>query len=131
MTDANKAGIKARIENEFTYHAPKGDQTDRYVRIRDKGKELALEILECTPICDDQHAAIRKVREAVMTANAAIACTEVPGRHGVLRGRSRIGEALEGDMQSQRSQEAAEQPQRRMEKMMNDHILERDRSREE
>ncbi|MGQ0816371.1 MAG: hypothetical protein ACT4O1_18230 [Gemmatimonadota bacterium] len=31
-------------------------------------------ILDCTPIGADQAAAVRKVREAVMTANAAIAC---------------------------------------------------------
>jgi len=36
--------------------------------------ELALVILEHTPPSADQSAAIRKVREAVMTANASIAC---------------------------------------------------------
>lgn len=58
----------------FTYHQPHGTQPTRYARIREAGHVLALEILASTPPCADQTAAIRKVREAVMTANAAIAC---------------------------------------------------------
>lgn len=57
----------------FTYHSPTGNQPDRYVEIRAAGKLLAQTILRCTPSSADQTAAIRKVREAVMTANAAIA----------------------------------------------------------
>lgn len=68
---------KEKIEREFTYHKPFGDQPERYVKIRDKAKELALLIAELTPSCPDQTVAIRKVREAVMTANAAIAINEV------------------------------------------------------
>jgi hypothetical protein len=64
------------INNLFTYHAPKGDQTERYNKIREKAKELALVIVENTPAYADQSAAIRKLRESVMTANAAIACNE-------------------------------------------------------
>lgn len=64
------------IENLFTYHAPKGDQPQRYERIRAEAKVLAQVILDCTPSCADQTAAIRHLREAVMTANAAIACNE-------------------------------------------------------
>ena len=64
------------LDNLFTYHSPKGDQVDRYKLIRDFGCLFAYVILENTPICSDQSAAIRKVREAVMTANAAIACVE-------------------------------------------------------
>ena len=58
----------------FTYHAPRPDQTVRYERIRSVAKMFAQTIIENTPQCADQTAAIRKVREAVMTANAAIAC---------------------------------------------------------
>lgn len=67
----------ADIEAAFTYHPPFGTQTERYVAIRDKAKELALLIRESTPMCADQTAAIRKLRECVMTANAAIAINEV------------------------------------------------------
>jgi len=31
-----------RIENDFTYHAPKDSQPERYNQLREKGKELAL-----------------------------------------------------------------------------------------
>jgi hypothetical protein len=64
------------LENLFSYHPPQGDQAERYQRLRDAAKGFARTILECTPGCSDQMAAIRKVREAVMTANAAIACNE-------------------------------------------------------
>lgn len=64
------------LDNLFSYHPPKGNQTERYARLRDKAKEFAQEVIECTPPSADQTAAIRKIREAVMTANAAIACNE-------------------------------------------------------
>lgn len=68
-----------RIENWFKYHPPNADQTNRYVAIRAAGKEFALTISANTPRGADRKAAIRKVREAVMTANAAIACGESDG----------------------------------------------------
>ena len=67
---------REEIEKAFTYHPPKGDQVDRYQLIRSAGLDLALIIHEQTPACADQTVAIRKVREAVMNANAAIAINE-------------------------------------------------------
>ena len=64
------------IDNWFTYHPPVGTQQDRYVAIRDKAKDLAILIIANTPSCADQTASIRKLREAIMIANAAIACNE-------------------------------------------------------
>lgn len=65
---------KQEIEHLFTYHAPaNASQREAYGNLREAGKHLALTILDTTPQCADQSAAIRKVREAVMTANAAIA----------------------------------------------------------
>lgn len=64
----------ADIENWFEYHAPSQEQQPKYQSLRAAGKALASEILRCTPPGPDQTAAIRKVREAVMTANQAIAC---------------------------------------------------------
>ena len=64
----------ADLENWFQYHPPVGDQSDRYITIRAAGMVLAQAIRDHTPSSADQTAAIRKVREAVMTANAAIAC---------------------------------------------------------
>jgi len=68
--------LEAELEKFFTYHSPKGDQPERYVAIRNAGYNLALTILRSTSPSADQTAAIRKVREAVMTANAAIAIGE-------------------------------------------------------
>lgn len=67
---------RADIDNIFSYHPPKGDQLEKYNAIREGGKAFALVILENTPASPDQSVAIRKVREAVMTANAAIALKE-------------------------------------------------------
>lgn len=68
---------KAEIEHLFTYHRPSEDQIPRYTAIREHAKQLALVILEHTPPSADQTAAIRLLRECVMTANAAIACDPV------------------------------------------------------
>jgi hypothetical protein len=62
------------IQNWFTYHAPTSDQLPRYELIRSKARELAYVIVTNTPPSADQTASIRLLREAVMTANAAIAC---------------------------------------------------------
>lgn len=67
---------QVELDNIFTYHAPKNDQVERYQAIRDAGKMLAQAIIDNTPGCPDQAMAVRKVREAVMTANAAIAINE-------------------------------------------------------
>jgi hypothetical protein len=64
------------IETWFTYHAPKGDQAQRYEAIRSAAKQFATVIYGSTPSGADQTAAMRKLRECVMTANAAIACGE-------------------------------------------------------
>lgn len=66
------------IKNSFTYHAPHGDQVRRYEEIREAGLDLARHILNLTPASAEQTTAIRKVQEAVMFANAAIAIGEAP-----------------------------------------------------
>lgn len=60
-------------EHVFTYRAPTPAQQHAYELIRADAKRLAYTIMGCTPVCADQSAAIRSLREAVMTANAAIA----------------------------------------------------------
>lgn len=61
------------IENIFSYHPPKEGQPEKYEAIRNAAKILAHIIIANTPACADQTAAIRHLREAVMTANASIA----------------------------------------------------------
>lgn len=65
---------KAELENWFTYHRPTGDQPQQYEAIRAAGRQFAEVIVANTPPSADQTAAVRKIREAVFTANAAIAC---------------------------------------------------------
>lgn len=63
------------LEHLFKHHPPSNDmEIERYRRVREAGLAFAKVILAEAPGCPDQSTAIRKVREAVMTANAAIAC---------------------------------------------------------
>lgn len=64
------------LENWFTYHAPTSNQLVAYSKLRNAAHEFAKAINELVPDCADKTAAMRKVREAVMTANAAIACPD-------------------------------------------------------
>ena len=66
--------MEKRIENWFTYHKPEPHQLEHYMALREGAKAFALLIAKHTPPSADQTDALRKVREAVMTANAAIAC---------------------------------------------------------
>jgi len=67
---------KDEIAKRFTYHAPKGDQAERYGSIRDLAKKLAETIASLTPVSREQSLALTKLDEVVMFANAAIARTE-------------------------------------------------------
>ena len=61
------------IHEIFTYHPPSPEQQQNYVAIRAAAEVMAQVIVANTPKSPDQTTAIRKLREAVMTANAAIA----------------------------------------------------------
>ena len=66
--------VKAeQLDAVFLTHDLDDAQQQACLVIRQRAKELAEAILRHTPVCGDQQAAIRKVREAVMTANAAVA----------------------------------------------------------
>ena len=62
------------LDNWFVYHAPKDGDLEAYQAIRGAAADFAQVVLANTPASADQTAAIRKIREAVMTANAARAC---------------------------------------------------------
>lgn len=64
------------LHSLFTYHAPHGDQAQRYERLRAGGLVLARLINDLAPESAETTLAIRRVQEAVMYANAAIACNE-------------------------------------------------------
>ena len=63
-----------QLKNWFSYHVPTVEQLPQYQMIRDAGYTLAKVIVDIAPASADQAAAVRKVREAAMMANAAIAC---------------------------------------------------------
>lgn len=60
------------IIHQFTYQTPNTESIEKMRLIREKGKELALLIDEYVGVPSDRWAAVRHVREAVMTANAGI-----------------------------------------------------------
>jgi hypothetical protein len=74
ITPERQAEVDAEVLIKlFSWTPPSGDQPDRYQRINAAALALAKVIHEvCTP-GPDRTDAIRKVREARMTANASIA----------------------------------------------------------
>lgn len=61
------------VEHVFKYHPPTPEQVVKYEAIREAAKALASTILANTPPSADQSAALRLLRESVMSANASIA----------------------------------------------------------
>jgi hypothetical protein len=61
------------LRNIFSHHPPTPEQLPKYEELRAAARTFAEAIVRLTPVGADQTAAVRKVREAVMTANAAIA----------------------------------------------------------
>jgi hypothetical protein len=64
------------VENNFKYHAPKGDQPEKYVALREKAKELAYLIIEKCPPSRERSVALTNLEDSVMWANASIARNE-------------------------------------------------------
>ena len=66
------------LTNRFTYHGPHGNQPERYESLRNGGFSFAERIIELAPPSPERTLAIRRIEEAVMWANAAIARNEKP-----------------------------------------------------
>jgi hypothetical protein len=64
---------KFDLDDIFTYHPPTPEQLRSYEAVREGAKAFAKIIIDNTLPSADQSAAIRKLRESVMTANASIA----------------------------------------------------------
>lgn len=62
-----------RLERDYTYHAPTPEKLERYVAIREKGRELATLITQCVPECRELHASLTQLELAIFQANAGIA----------------------------------------------------------
>lgn len=61
------------LESAFTYHAPKGDQPERYEQLRAIGRDLARVIIARSRPSRERSLALTKLEEALMWANAGIA----------------------------------------------------------
>jgi len=72
----------AVIDNYCKYHPPTPGVQAQYNLVRAAGRNMMIVIRDNTPQSGDQTAAMRKVREAMMTAIAAIACGVNPETEG-------------------------------------------------
>lgn len=61
------------VDEVVRYHAPDQGQINAHEVLAQSAENFIRAILEMCPPCADQTAAIRKVREAKMTASASIA----------------------------------------------------------
>ena len=68
--------IVRRIENNFSYHAPKEDQSERYEKIRSEAKKFALLLCESCPPSRELSLALTNLEECVMEANASVSRNE-------------------------------------------------------
>lgn len=64
------------LDNIYTYHAPFGDQAQRYTEIRDNAKELAERIIDSCPESRERSLALTNLEQAIFWANASIARNE-------------------------------------------------------
>lgn len=74
-----RAELHARVERDFRYHPPHGDQPVRYSRITEACRDLAFLIVDLTPSSREQSLALTAIQEARMWANASIAINEAQG----------------------------------------------------
>jgi hypothetical protein len=68
----SKMDDKAKNREIFSYHAPTETQIESMKKIRGAALFLAETIITECPASADRTTSIRKIREAVMTANASI-----------------------------------------------------------
>ncbi|MFC4768728.1 DUF7681 family protein [Effusibacillus consociatus] len=68
--------MNQQIENNFTYHAPKPGQPEKYSALREKAKEFAYLIDELCVNSREKSLAITNLEQVVFWANAAIARNE-------------------------------------------------------
>jgi len=73
---SNKVTIE-NVDDIFTYHHEEW-KIKHYNEIRAFARSLAATILDNAPDCADRDTALRKLRECVMAANAAVALAKDP-----------------------------------------------------
>lgn len=70
--------LTTRIQNDFVYHPPFGNQPERYQALREKAKELAGLMIASCPDSRELSLALTNLEQASFWANASIARNEVP-----------------------------------------------------
>lgn len=66
----------SRVQKDFSYHPPKGDQPERYINIRETASAVALGLMQNCPPSRERSLALTALEECVMWANASIARNE-------------------------------------------------------
>ena len=69
--------INERIENDFSYHAPHGNQAKLYGLIREFAKDYAKFLVANCPASRELSCALTKLDEVVFWGNASIARNKV------------------------------------------------------
>lgn len=69
--------LEEKVLNVVSYHSPNPDEVAQIGRVREATANLILTIVKNCPASADRSAAIRKAREAMMTANASIVVPQV------------------------------------------------------
>lgn len=72
MLSADDKLTMERIEEDFKYAPLNGEQSERYVRLRQKAKEMALLIIGLCPESRERSSALTRLQECTFWANAAI-----------------------------------------------------------
>jgi len=61
------------LEKNFSYHSPTLEKQEKYVKLREKAKELAYLITELCPESRERSLAITGIEQSIMWANASVA----------------------------------------------------------
>lgn len=67
-----------RIRNDFGYHPATEVTGPRHDELRRLFADLALTLIELTPVSREQSLALTNLQQALMWANAAVACNLAP-----------------------------------------------------
>lgn len=67
-----KFGTDEWVEEVFKYHVLREDQIEKFKILREASMVFSKTLLEVTPPCADQSAAMRHFRECLMTAYCSI-----------------------------------------------------------
>jgi len=71
-----KEDVVKKLDNNFCYHTPKDGQAERYVEIRDEGRNYAYLLSRQCPPSRELSVALTALEDCVMWANASIARNE-------------------------------------------------------